>query len=369
MSNPNYAAVRAPRAKKLLALTRYCRDGASSRVRFYQFVPALEAAGYTVMEAPLFGPDYVARLYRGGSSIFHTGHDLLRRALSLMVLPKVDLIWVEKEVLPWLPPLVERLLFRAGAPFILDLDDAWFHRYDLHPSAWVRKMLGKRIDILMRRAALTIVGNDYLAARAHAAGAPRIEIIPSVVDTKRYPIEAVSAPSKPRPIIGWIGTPVTSHYLDHIRKALAIVCARDAAELLIIGGASVEIPGVRVRTVPWSEEHEAKLLATCDIGIMPLEDGAWERGKCGYKLIQYMAAGLPCVASPVGINSIIITAETGFLADDVQAWVRTLNQLVQNRELRQQMGAAARERVEERYSLKVWGPRFAALMTSALRVP
>jgi glycosyltransferase involved in cell wall biosynthesis len=133
-------------------------------------------------------------------------------------------------------------------------------------------------------------------------------------------------------------------------------------ELRVIG-AEVSIPGVDVQCLPWKEETEAESIAQCDIGIMPLKDSPWERGKCGYKLIQYMACGLPVVASPVGVNvQIVRDGENGFLADGLQDWEIKLSQLLENSPLRSSMGNAGRARVEQEYCVQRVAPRLAQML-------
>jgi glycosyltransferase involved in cell wall biosynthesis len=172
-------------------------------------------------------------------------------------------------------------------------------------------------------------------------------------------------------VIGWIGSPATQKYLLDIRHALAQVCAEHNARLLLIGANAQMVDalaGIPVERVEWSEDTEAATIARMDIGIMPLIDGPWERGKCGYKLIQYMASGLPVVASPVGVNvDIVRQGENGYLAADDAAWADALQRLVKDASLRQRMGSAGREQVEREYSLAAQAPRLAAVLRSLLQ--
>ncbi|WP_266157813.1 glycosyltransferase [Dyella silvatica] len=265
-----------------------------------------------------------------------------RRLTQLLRADRHSVMWVEAELFPYLPYWLESMLSRSGIPFVAEYDDALFHNYDLSSSSLIRRLLGKKIDMVMRHASCVIAGNRYLAARAGQAAAQRIEIIPTAVDHRRY--VAVTHRDRAQPVIGWIGSPATQKYLLDIRAALAQVCSRHHA---------------------WSEDSEAATIALMDIGIMPLIDGPWERGKCGYKLIQYMACGLPVVASPVGVNADIVRAgDNGYLAADNAAWEDALNRLLTDASLRQRMGSAGRERVEREYSIVAQAPHLASVLHS-----
>lgn len=346
---------------KVLLLTRYGQQGASSRMRFLQYQPWLHEADFECVVSPLFDDAMLARKYKRGT---YGLLDLLlaywRRICALLEQNQFDLVWIEKEALPWFPAWLERWFLR-GRPYVLDFDDAIFHSYDLHRFAWVRQIYGRRIDVLMRGARLVVAGNHYLANRAVGAGAKRVEIIPTVVDLLRYiPKQTYSVEHKPR--IVWIGSPYTTTYLREIAEPLAALAKRQPFTLRIIGGGALIMPGVNVEVLPWSNDTEAALIAECDIGIMPLQDTPWEQGKCAYKLIQYMACGLPAVASPIGANcDVVIDGETGFLADTPIAWVEKLESLLRDSALRQRLGRAGRARVEVEYCLQQTAPRLIRL--------
>jgi glycosyltransferase involved in cell wall biosynthesis len=348
---------------RVLLLSRYGRLGASSRVRSYQYQPRLRAAGIEVTAAPLFDDLYLEHLYdHAARSVATLVGAALRRLQHLLTTTRYDLLWVEYELFPWAPALVERLLAASGRRYVVEFDDAVFHRYDRHHSAVVRQLLGRKIDVVMRKAAAVIAGNSYLAARAEAAGARRIEHLPSVIDLDRYPLVPDQAQDRPF-TIGWIGSPATASYLHDIAPALREVCADGRTRVRLIGApASFELPGVAVEHRPWVEAREAEEIQAFDVGIMPLPNGPWEQGKCGYKLIQYMASGKAVVASPVGVNERIVAAPAaGLLAGTTAEWTSALRRLSADRELRAAMGREGRRRVEQDYSLQVMAPRLAAL--------
>jgi glycosyltransferase involved in cell wall biosynthesis len=284
---------------------------------------------------------------------------------ALARLSRYDLVWIEKEALPWMPASIELGLFKmAGARIVVDYDDATFHAYDRHRNPLVRRVLGAKIDRVMKAADLVIVGNAYLGARAKAAGARRIAELPTVVDLRNYPPAPRRQKGGGEPLtIGWIGSPLTSSYLDLLRPALAELTAHIPLRLLLIGAAPTALAGLPVERVAWSQDTEAAEIARCDVGVMPLPDLPWERGKCGYKLIQFMACALPVVASPVGANrDIIVPGETGFLAARGADWVSLLSRLHHDPQLRRRMGEAGRRRAEQLYSLQITAPRLVDLL-------
>jgi glycosyltransferase involved in cell wall biosynthesis len=350
---------------RVLALTRYDRLGASSRLRLLQYLPELEKAGLSFTVQPLFGDDYVKALYGGHSKLAAMARGLLRRVSALRRPRGFDAVWMEQEALPWAPWLVEGGLLPREIPLILDCDDAVFHRYDMHSSATVRRLLGRKVDAVMRRAALVTAGNGYLAARACSAGAVRIEIVPTVVDAARY--RPHSPPGSEGVIVGWIGSPNTARYLALAAKALSRAACRRSLTGVAIGARPDQVRDTLFTAKPWAEATEVGLLRDIDVGIMPLPDTPWERGKCGYKLIQYMACGKPVIASPVGVNTEIVRhGENGFLAETEAEWEEALTALAADPELRKRMGAAGRRRVEEEYSLQVQAPRLVELIRSVV---
>lgn len=348
---------------KTVMLTRYARSGASSRLRMMQYAPPLEAQEIQPSVAPFFDERYLRHVYSRRSTIFPTLAAYVRRALQLLRVGQADVIWLEKEALPWLPWGVERAALSRSVPLVVDYDDAVFHRYDMHRSAFVRQVLGRKLDKLMASAALVTAGNSYLAERARAAGAQRVEIVPTVVDLTAYAPER--EPAFPRtPTIGWIGTPSTwSEYMAPMMPLLVQAAEASSARIAAVGAGQAAAVHPLLDNERWTEESEVAQIHKMDIGIMPLTDTPWSRGKCGYKLIQYMACGLPVVASPVGVNAEIVEhGVNGFLASTEAEWAEALRTLLGNASLRTRMGGEGRRKVERNYSLQVWGPRVAQML-------
>lgn len=358
--------------RSILLLSRYDRTGASSRIRSLQYLPFLAEQKTSVTVVPFFDAAYLQSLYagrgRGWSSIGYYS----RRLKTLLAAGSFDLVWIEYEAFPWVPWMLERLALPAGIPIVSDYDDAIFHRYDMHGSGLVRALLGRKIERVMAHATLVTAGNGYLADRARTAGARAVEIVPTVVDTQSY---RPGAPTGRPPVFGWIGSPSTwQQYVVPMLPLLKETAKACGARLTVVGSGLPEKsgPAAMPQFLDWSESSEVESIQGMDIGLMPLTDDPWSRGKCGYKLIQYMACGLPVVASPVGVNTQIVEhGVNGFLADRDADWRRALQTLAENPELRARMGRAGREKVEREYSLQAYGPRVAAMLrqTAKERTP
>lgn len=354
------------RPLSVLALTRYPRLGASSRTRFLSYLPALKADGIEVTVSPFFGDDYLPTLYGGRKAKLAAilGY-YWRRLKALRKARSYDLIWVEKEALPWMPLAIELFLLQ-GVPFILDFDDAWFHRYATQKNALIRRLLGTKFERLVKRARVTVVGNDFLAAWARGAEAREILQQPTPVKLESY--RQVTSKVTNGPLrIGWIGTPTTAKaYLRPLLPVLAEIVKDGWASLTIVGAQGVDFSDIGATVVPWHETHEVEQLHGFDVGIMPLSDDPWCLGKCAYKLIQYMAVGLPVIASPVGMNCTVVQhGVNGFLAGSLDEWRDALLTLANDPGLRRRMGEAGRALVAKEYNLSVVEPRLVAAIRRA----
>lgn len=350
----------------ILILSRYGPRGASSRLRFFQYVGRLRQASMSVTVSSFFDDRYLDDLYQDGRrGLQSVAAAYLRRVGVLLAARRFDLVWIEKETLPFLPGWFESWLSFRGIPYVVDYDDATFHTYDLHSSPCVRLLLASRLDRLLRGAACVVVGNSYLGDYVKAHGARRVEIVPTVVDICRYPQGPPPAGAELR--VGWIGSPATARYLELALPALAELSAEVPMRLVTIGAPRLVTENVLLEQHAWAEDTEAELLRCVHVGIMPLPDTPWERGKCGYKLIQYMACGRPVVASPIGVNQDIVTPDVGFLAASEEQWVSALKRLAKDARLRERMGVHARDRAETDYSLQAVAPRVIELLQDAMR--
>lgn len=352
---------------KVLVLSRYSRLGASSRLRMLDYVPELTAMGFQVEVTPFFDTSYLTRLYAGERVGLAALRYFTSRFARLVLREKPDLIWLEKEAFAWLPWGIEKAILPRHVPLVSDYDDAVFHRYDLNRSRAVKFLLGRKIDDVMAASDLVMAGNSYLANRARLSGAKKVVVVPTVVDTTIYTTELVPHPDA-RLRIGWIGSPSTwNEYCVPLLPVLTSRAESHGAVVRAVGASSIAASSATVETLPWSESTEVQAIQGMDVGVMPLVDSPWARGKCGYKLIQYMACGLPVVASPVGVNNEIVEhGVNGFLAKTDNDWANALDALLGDADLRRRMGAAGRKKVEKEYSLQVYRSRVAELLKSAV---
>jgi glycosyltransferase involved in cell wall biosynthesis len=333
-------------------------------MRFLQYLPLLRQAGLMVTVQSLISDEMLASRYQRGSyGVWRLFCAYVDRIRALIGCSRFDLVWIEKEALPWFPAGFERMLLRK-TPYVLDFDDAVFHNYDLHRLALVRALFGRRLDKLMSEARVVVAGNRYLADRANQAGAQQVSVIPTVVDLQRYSAKVQYEAHAGLRIV-WVGSPSTVKYLSELKAPLGELAKRIPYTLHVIGGEFV-MEGVHFQNIAWSAEAEAGAIAECDIGIMPLADTPWEQGKCAYKLIQYMACGLPTVATPIGANrDVVVDGETGYFANTPSEWVDKLERLLSDASLRAQLGRAGRARVAALYCLQQVAPLLETTLAEA----
>jgi glycosyltransferase involved in cell wall biosynthesis len=352
---------------RILALSPVPYEGAGCRFRISQYLPYLATQGIDVTVAPFYDREFFRLVYEPGR---HARKALLfleqtaARVMAIARADRYDAIWIYREALPIGPPILESVLSLCRRPLLYDFDDAVFLPNTSEANRYLAalKFPGKT-GWIIRRAAQVIAGNEYLASYARGLN-PSVHVIPTAVDTDvfvpRSGVPAVGAPL----VIGWIGTPTTAPYLMPLGATLAALAKRHAFTFRISGGgADLAFPGVDIEHPQWSLEGEVALFNGCDIGVYPMPDDDWARGKSGFKAIQFMACGVPVVASPVGINvEIIQDGVNGFLASTPAEWEHTLGTLIADPELRHRMGAAGRRTVEARYSIQVNAPRVAAVL-------
>lgn len=342
---------------RVLLLSRYCRSGASSRLRTLQYLPYLKEHGLQVDVHSFYQESYLKYFYQKGHRKWSDMLvSYLKRADLMKRLRNYDLIWLEKEIFPWLPALIEKLIHRVRIPYVVDFDDAIFHKYDLHPNRIVRRLLGRKIDVVMACAELVIAGNRYLSKRAQiVAGAKNVLVLPTVIDLKRYQMRRIN--DNARFTIGWIGSPTTTIYLKPVLPLLRELHTQLGIRVVLVGADKDQFSHEPFEFFPWSENTEVKSIQTFDVGIMPLPDTPWAKGKCGYKLIQYMACGVPVVASNMGANKDIIDhGLQGFLTTTLKDWYEAIMALYMSADLRKSMSLESRNYVEKRYHLGITAP-------------
>lgn len=347
----------------VLGLSLYGHQAASHRVRLSQFQPGLEAAGIDLRIHSLLDDAYLQRSFSGGRPSLR---GLLaaygRRIQALRQADRFDLAIVHCELLPFLPGWLERQLLQI--PFLYDYDDAFFLKYRSGRFRLLQPMLGAKADRLMAAAMAVTAGNAGLAAYASRFNSS-VSVLPSVVDTDHFrPADRSRAVCSGQPFtVGWIGSPSTAPYLQLLIDPLQQLARERPVRLLVVGGSAPVIAGVEVIEQSWSLEQEVSLIQQFDVGVMPLPDTPWSRGKCAYKLIQCMACGISVVASRVGANVDAVASGCGLLADSSQQWLTSFRQLAADPAERLQLGAAAHQWVERHYSLRSALP----LLTSVIQ--
>lgn len=342
---------------------------ASTRQRFVEYEPVLREAGIEVTYSPLFGNDYLERFTRGArrqwTSIAWT---YVRRLWHLARARRFDILWIHCELFPYLP--LEGLARGIRRPIVFDYDDAIFHMYDVPDRRGISRILGRKLEPLLSAASACCCGNPYLRDYAARLCANSI-ILPTIVDTDVYVPRAKTQQEGP-PVIGWIGSPSTWRMMRPLLPLLEELVRQSRARVRVVGaGAAAKVDEFDgLEFIEWSGESEVMDVQSFDIGIMPLMDSAFERGKSGYKLIQYMACGLPVVASPVGVNvDIVRHGVNGYLATSEEKWHQAVTKLLDDPELRWRLGSAGRERAVEEFSLAVHAPRLVEIFRKVAAEP
>ncbi|MGE0703952.1 MAG: glycosyltransferase family 4 protein [Vicinamibacterales bacterium] len=354
---------------RVLALLPYpVKRVGGQRYRIEQWAPRMRREGVSVTYSPFLQPSDLDVLWASGhipakARAVLSGYG--RRLKDLGTVDRFDVAFVYREAgflgTTWLEQLVAR-----RCPIVYDFDDAIY----LPATSGANRSFSflkkpSKVDALCRLATAVTVGNEHLAgfARRHSS---HVHVVPTTIETDEYRLQARAANS--RPVVAWTGSQTTVPYLERLGPALRRLRQLCDFELLVIG-ARTSIEGIDVRLLPWRAETEVLDLAPADVGLMPLTDDEWSRGKCGLKALQYMALGIPPVVSPVGVNTRIVThGVNGLHAASDDEWVEHVRQLLSDAELRRRLGKAARSAVDAHYSACVHAPRMAALFKDVVQL-
>lgn len=330
------------------------------RFRIEQWEPILKQHGLEITYAPFTNEELLAFLYKQGHSakkLSGVTAGFSRRFRLLASVRQYDAVYVFREAALFGPPILEMLIKRLKVPMVFDFDDAIFVSYRSPSNGYLSylKFAGKAGKICAMSAHV-MVGNPYLAEYTRRFN-PNVTVIPTTIDLNKYHARE-RGESGNDPIIGWTGSFSTVQHLDTLRGAMQRLAQRRRFKLRVIGTPEYKIDGVETEAMQWRADTEVADLDPIDIGIMPLPDDAWSKGKCGLKALQFMALGIPTICSPVGVNTDIIqNGENGFIADTEDEWVEKLDALLGSVELRNRLGHAGRITVEQRYSADVQAPR------------
>lgn len=330
------------------------RKTPSSRFRVLNFLPLLSKAciDSTVLAPnPSVQGDLDNVALNGYFREFIRPFSIISRARQLSQTKKHDIVYIQKPLIIYPTTIFERIV-TSRKPSIFDLDDAVFH--------YMGNLLRFKINRIISMCNHIVAGNSYIAEKI---GVPeKTTIIPTVVDTDHY---SERAEPDGQFTIGWTGVASNLRELRPLASVLKRVLAETGGRLLIVAERNSEsfLSNLPVEFIKWSPESEVTALSMMHVGLMPLSDTPFNRGKCGFKIIQYQARGIPVVATPLGANrDIVIDGLNGFLANSENEWIDALINLYRNPILRQQMGKAGRERIEKEYSVKAKAPILAKLI-------
>lgn len=354
---------------KVLVLIPYLHDTVpGQRFRIEQWARFLEPKGIQFHFVP-FESERLKQVFHAQRHHLVKAKELLRcmarrvkELSSILKQRRWDVLYLYRELLPIGPPLLEHLLTRAKAPIVYDFDDAIFlpdvSEANRH-FQWLK--WPQKTGTICRLSSHVIVGNQYLREYV-SRHTPEVSVIPTTIDTDRYrPKDSVEI--RGRPVIGWSGSLTTLKHLKGLESTLKLLRESIPFHLKVIGSEQFPFKGLEGESRAWSAQSEREDLKSFDIGIMPLPHDAWSLGKCGLKALQYMAVGVPTVASPVGVNCEIIQDGTnGFIAGDAREWVEKVSRLVESDPLRKRFSVEGRRTVEERYSARAQAPRLLKIL-------
>ena len=338
------------------------RSYPSSRYRAFQFREALALEGVELTIEPLFGDAWMRTGRPGGSLLRRLGLGAFYAAKRLVrgsFVGAADLMVIEQELVPLMPAGMERLLVGSRAPVVIELDDA--HHLVPYRQA--------KLEAWFNSADAVIVGNEVLGQAVRRAGGRAI-IVPTCIDLDHYPIADLAAQDElqghePLRLV-WVGLPANLDQLLTVREGLEPLLVSGQAELTVVTDPSADLRGLPARLAPWSEASERSEMRRAQVGLMPLPSTDWAAGKCALKLLQYQAAGLAAVASPVGMNRSLAVRGGVVLADRPDDWLEVLRSL-RDASRRKQLAAQGRLLVEQSYSVQRWAPKLAMMYRSLVR--
>lgn len=341
------------------------RSAPSQRFRYEQYLGPLSEDGFEFEVSNLLDPDEAKLLAAPGNLGGKAGlaaRSAAKRLRDVIRGREHDLVFIHREAFPLGFPVFERSLAALGAPYIFDLDDAIY----LPPVGAQLPALRHpgKTKTIARHARLVTAGNPHLADWASRHN-DNVRIVPTTIDTDLYQPRAAPEGTVGSLCVGWSGSRTTIRYLEPLAPLLRELQQQTGVRLRVIGDEGFAIPGAEVEALPWREETELEDLAELDVGLMPLPDDEWTRGKCGLKALQYMALGIPAVISPVGVNVDIAQGGAALLASDQAEWREAILVLIRDAERRRQVGAKGRERVVERYSVSANLPLYREVLSAA----
>jgi len=353
---------------KILFIVPYSTEGASNRFRVEQYLPYLDKEGIEYDIRPFVSSRFYKILYskkQRTKKVIYFIQAFFNRIIDVIRLRRYDLVFIHRETCPFGPPIFEWLICKFKKPIIYDFDDAIFlHNYNLANKFYRFLKFPSKTKEIIKMSSRVIVPNIFLKEYAGKFN-KHIYIIPTPIDTDKFKI---AEKSFNKLAIGWVGSFTTASYLKVVFNAMQQLSKKYDFVLKIFGaGEIISIPGVKIENYDWHLEEEAGYFQSMDIGIYPLIDILWARGKAGFKAIQYMAVGVPVVASSVGmVKDFIKDGVNGYLAITEEEWIEKISKLIEDSNLRRNIGLEGRKTVEERFSVKVNAPEYLRVIKSVL---
>ena len=356
---------------KVLAIVPNIYDTSpGQRFRLEQWENILMEKDVEITYSPFETAELREILYQNGYTLKKMQavlRNMNRRRSEVKSLKEFDLVYIFREAAIFGLAWFERKIANSGVPMIFDFDDAVFVAYKSPSNGYLSYLkFPNKIGEICKLSAHVMAGNQYLADYAKQFN-ENVTIVPTTIDTEKYRV--VEKEENPEIItIGWSGSFSTVQHLDTIRKVFQELAKEEKYRLRVIGTPDYKFLGVETEAIQWKSATEIEDLQKIDIGVMPLPDDQWSKGKCGLKALQYMALGIPTICSPVGVNSTIIQdGENGFIADGKDEWIEKLKKLLHSFELRKKFGLAGRKTVEESYSAKSQAPKVFEIFQSVIK--
>jgi glycosyltransferase involved in cell wall biosynthesis len=359
---------------RILFITQHRPDRSpGQRFRFEQYLGHLEQHGYECVHSPIVSEGDDKILYKPGNYLEKAR--FVRRSMAIRQrdvdrMNDFDILFIFREALMTRSIRFEKRFRQSRAKLVFDFDDAIWLQNVSEANKWFSwiKDAGKTSK-LIGLSDLIFAGNAYLSDYAKRFN-PKTVIVPTTIDTDEY--RPVSRSWEGPVTIGWSGSITTIQHFRYAIPALKAIKEKygDRVAIRVVGDGTYQAPELGVVGMPWRKDTELQDLGGMDIGIMPLPDDDWARGKCGLKGLQYMALGIPAIMSPVGVNSEIIRdGVNGHLATTTAEWVDRLSRLIDNAEARRTMGTEARRTVEEHYSVHAWRGRYLEHFNRLIETP
>jgi glycosyltransferase involved in cell wall biosynthesis len=353
------------KTKKILVLSPHPeRTAPGQRLKYEQYFDYLQEYGYETTVSPFITEKFQSIIYKKGyivQKIFWTLIGYLKRIYDLSRIPLYDGVYVFLYVTPFGPPFFESIMRHLAKKYIYDIDDMVFlgQKSNVNPIAyWLKGK--KKMGYLMKHAAHVITCTPYLNEYAKKYNKNTTDISSTIKTDIYLPVNNYK--NDHTIILGWSGSHSTSQYLYLLEDTLKNLSKKHTFKLLVIGDDQFDIAGVNVESIQWSEKSEVEDLQRIDIGLYPLPDDPWVYGKSSLKALQYMALGIPTIATGIGTtHRVIEDGNSGFLVQNNKEWLEKLELLITDSELRKKIGEKARIRVKKFYSVKVNAPTYLSI--------